>query len=456
MKKFELVFIPLTGIGHLASMVEFAKILIDRDHRFSITVIIMPSPFANTSTTYIESISNTITGIRFIELPIVHPPPSDNEPGFKSEVRAILTDLKSNSVSLAGLVVDMFMIHMIEVASELGMPTYLYFTSGAAMLCFSLYLPTLDTQIATNFKDYPGELTIPGYVNPHSPLYVPPSLSTRNDGYNFFLDHARKFVQPKGIIINTLYEVEPFAVDSLANGTYPPVYPVGPLLDTQTESIEPKYEHIMKWLDDQPPSSVIFLCFGSRGSFSEPQVKEIAMGLEQCGYHFLWALRQPPAEKFGMSTDYANFKDVLPDGFLDRTSKRGIVCGWAPQVSLLAHKAIGGFVSHCGWNSILESLWYGVPILTWPLYAEQTLNAFALVKDLGLAVELRVNYIDGVDLITAEEIKRGVKCVMDNDSVVRRKVTAMKEISRTTKSDGGSSFASLKRFIQDVTERVDV
>ncbi|KAF6136568.1 hypothetical protein GIB67_016024 [Kingdonia uniflora] len=222
------------------------------------------------------------------------------------------------------------------------------------------------------------------------------------------------------------------------------------------ESIEPKYEHIMKWLDEQPLSSVIFLCFGSKGSFSEPQVKEIAMGLERSEYRFLWALRQPPAEKFGVPTDYSNFKDVLPDGFLNRTAERGMVCGWAPQVSALAHEAIGGFVSHCGWNSFLESLWYGVPILTWPLYAEQTLNAFALVKDLGLAVELRVNYIDGVDLITAEEIKRGVKCVMDNDSVVRRKVTAMKEISRTTKSDGGSSFASLKRFIQDVTERVDV
>ncbi|KAF6136572.1 hypothetical protein GIB67_016028, partial [Kingdonia uniflora] len=200
----------------LASTVEFTKILIDRDYRFSITVLIMPLPFANTSTTYIESIANTITGIRFIELPIVHPPP--------------------------------------------------------------LTKPVLN----------------------------------------------------------------------------------------------------------------------QRGSFSEPQVKAIAIGLERCGNHFLWALRRPPVEKFGMLTDCANFKDVLQAGFLDRTSER--------------------------------------------------------VKILGLAVELRVNYINGVDLVTAEEIERGVKFVMDNDSIVRRKITVMKEISQTTKSDRGSSFASLRRFIQDVTE----
>ena len=76
----------------------------------------------------------------------------------------------------------------------------------------------------------------------------------------------------------------------------------------------------------------------------------------------------------GYSTDYANLEEVLPEGFLDRTMSIGKVIGWAQQVAVLTHSAIGGFVSHCGWNSILESIWYGVPVATWPLYAEQQLN----------------------------------------------------------------------------------
>ncbi|GLT54409.1 hypothetical protein SLA2020_276100 [Shorea laevis] len=126
-----------------------------------------------------------------------------------------------------------------------------------------------------------------------------------------------------------------------------------------------------------------------------------------------------------------------------------MICGWAPQVEVLAHKAIGGFVSHCGWNSILESLWHGVPIAAWPIYAEQQINAFQMVRDLGLAVELKLDYRRGGDqLVTAEEIEKAVKCVMDGESEVRKRVKEMSEKSRKAVVNGGSSFASLGRLIE--------
>jgi hypothetical protein len=193
---------------------------------------------------------------------------------------------------------------------------------------------------------------------------------------------------------------------------------------------------------------VVFLCFGSGGSFSPAQVKEIATGLEQSEHKFLWSLRLSPPNNEVPVIELCTNDDVFPEGFLERIRGRGMICGWAPQVEVLAHKAIGGFVSHCGWNSILESLWYGVPIVTWPLYAEQQLNAFRMVKELGLAVEMRLDSrSDNGDLVTADEIARAVRCVMDGDSEIRKKVKEMAEISRKSLMDGGSSFISIGQFI---------
>uniref|UniRef100_A0A2N9IEG8 Uncharacterized protein n=1 Tax=Fagus sylvatica TaxID=28930 RepID=A0A2N9IEG8_FAGSY len=126
-----------------------------------------------------------------------------------------------------------------------------------------------------------------------------------------------------------------------------------------------------------------------------------------------------------------------------------ICSGWALQVEVLAHKAIGGFVSHCGWNSILESLWHGVPIVTWPIYAEQQLNAFRMVRELGLAVEMRLDYRKGADLVLADEIERAVRGVMDGIEV-RKKVKEMGEMARKAVMEGGSSFISIGQLIEDM------
>ncbi|KAE8703902.1 UDP-glycosyltransferase 71B2 [Hibiscus syriacus] len=212
----------------------------------------------------------------------------------------------------------------------------------------------------------------------------------------------------------------------------------------------------MQWLDEQPPSSVVFLCFGSAGSFSTDQVKEIAYALEQSGHRFLWSLRRSGKQASDMArspTDYENVVEMLPEGFLDRTAETGKIIGWAPQVAILGHPATGGFVSHCGWNSILESIWFGVPMMAWPLYSEQQLNALTLVKELGLAVELKMDYKidDGeVEIIKAKKIEEGIRLLMRYDSDVRERMKKMNDKSRKTLMDGGSSHTILCRFINDI------
>ncbi|KAL7239305.1 hypothetical protein ACSBR2_005249 [Camellia fascicularis] len=200
-----------------------------------------------------------------------------------------------------------------------------------------------------------------------------------------------------------------------------------------------------------PSVVVVFLCFGSLGYFGQPQPAEIAAALEKSGHRFLWSKRRPPPQgEFEMPTDCGgDYQGLLPEGFLQRTENRGMVCGWAPQTTVLGHAAVGGFVSHCGWNSILESLWVGVPIVTWPMYAEQQMNAFEMVVDLDLAVELRLDYRNelggsggGVELLAAEEIERAVRCVMDGENLVRKRMREMREKSREAVVEGGSSFGS--------------
>ncbi|KAL3646194.1 hypothetical protein CASFOL_011374 [Castilleja foliolosa] len=241
----------------------------------------------------------------------------------------------------------------------------------------------------------------------------------------------------------------------------PDALPGGPILHVDSrEDRNSKYGEIMKWLDEQPDSSVVFLCFGSKGCFDEAQVKEIAMALEKSGHRFLWSLRKPPGEnKHETPGEYESPDEVLPDGFIQRTVDIGKVIGWAPQVAVLSHRAVGGFVSHCGWNSTLESIWCGVPMAVWPLYAEQSTNAFQLVRELGVGVEINMEYkydFMGANMIVrADEIENGIRLLMEKESDVRVKIEDLKVKSRMAVEENGSSFEFVGRFINDVMGNID-
>ena len=467
--KFELVFITYPAMGHIVAMVEFAHHLINHDPRFSITILIITMPERMLVNTYIQSRAATSasTNIRFVHLPTLETPTPDHGSQtplclvssfiekHKPHVKQALTNLMATELDrrFVGLFIDMFCTSMVDVANELDIPCYLYFPSPTTFLGFMLHLPILDTQLTTELAELDTELVIPSFVNPIPPSVLP-SIALKKDGYSCFLYHARRYLETKGIIINTFSELEPYALNSLSTSQVPPIYPIGPILDpvgpARWHPDQAHHERIMKWLDDQPPSTVVFLCFGSIGSLSGSQVREIAFGLEQAGVRFLWALREPPKNPLALPDNFTNLEEVLPNGFLERTIEIGLVCGFVSQVSILSHKAIGGFISHCGWNSILESLWHGVPIATWPIHAEQQMNAFELVKELELAIEIRLDYREGSDLVMANEIERGIKSLMDCNNEVRTKVKEISMKSRMSMMENGSSYASMRALIQEL------
>ncbi|KAJ9169206.1 hypothetical protein P3X46_017418 [Hevea brasiliensis] len=464
MEKAQLVFIPLPVMGHIVSSVEVAKLLLTRDHRLSITVLILNLSFVNSNQVhnYIESFeasSSTISNrLQFIVLPeeetelfnftssIEIQKPHVKEAVLKITQSKLIAD--SPSPRLAGFVIDMFCTTMIDVANDFGVPSYIFFTSGAAVLGLLLYVQKIHDEEKVDpieFKNSDAELSVPSLVNPFPAKAMPSSLLSRQ-WLPVLLDNARRFGEARGIIVNTFVELESYAVESLKMG----VYPVGPILNVGLDGRN-THQEIMQWLDDQPPSSVVFLCFGSQGSFGEDQVKEIAYALERSRYRFLWSLRRPsPPGLLPSPSDYEDPQEVLPEGFLNRVTGLGKVIGWAPQVTILAHPAVGGFVSHCGWNSVLESIWFGVPIATWPMYAEQQFNAFEMVTELELAVEIKMDYRnDSGVIVNCNEIERGIRSLMEHDSKKMKKVKEMSEKSRRALMDGGSSYCCLGRLIKN-------
>nr|POE50424.1 udp-glycosyltransferase 71k2 [Quercus suber] len=429
MTKFEVVFMTSPGIGHLVPVVEFAHHLINHDPRFSATILIVTMPQRPILNTYIQSraATSTSTNIKFVHLPIVDPPtPDQYESSFgysclllekhRPHVKQAITNLMETELDsdrrLVGIITDMFCTSMIDVANELDIPCYVFFPSTATFLGFMLHLPILDTQLTTELAKLDTELVIPSFANPVSPSLLP-SIALEKEGYSWFLYHGRRYFETMGIIVNTFHDLEPYALNSVSTSQVPPIYPIGPILDlvgpAQWHPDQANHGRIMKWLDDQPPSTVA---------------------------------------KFALPDDYTSLEKVLPNGFLERTAGIGLVCGWVSQVSILGHKAIGGFISHCGWNSILESLWHGIPIATWPIYSEQQMNAFEMVKELGLAIEIRLDYRKGSDLVLAKELERGIKHLMDCDDEVRRKVKEMSKKCRVAKMENGSSYASLGVLIE--------
>ncbi|KAI3747850.1 hypothetical protein L6452_10542 [Arctium lappa] len=465
-KIVELFFIPSPLMGHVGQIVHLANLMVTRFHHLTITIPVMHLPTDPHGTNYTHSLDDHHNRIKVIQFSPMDPDsfPDCTTAGFLADAvierhKPIVRELVAARFNgsdpdprLCALVIDMFCTSMIDVGKEFGVPTYMFFTSNAAFLGIMFYFQTLHDEHGQEISELGNSgppLMIPSYVEPVPFSVLPHVLLDKASWSKRFLRYTRKYREAKGIIINTFQELEPHALLSYDNKT-PPVYTVGPML--KPEKSTPNNE-VLQWLEGQPKSSVLLLCFGSRGWFEVDQVREIAIAIERSGYRFIWSLRRPPSkDQKGFPGEYTDYNEVLPDGFLKRTAGKGKVVGWLPQTAVLAHVAVGGFVSHCGWNSILESLWYGVPIATWPIYAEQQLDAHQLVKELGLAVKISLDYNqlnENQSLVLAEDIEKGIRQVMDSNSEVRAKVTEMKAKSRMALEEGGSSFTSLRHLVDD-------
>ncbi|KAG5054921.1 hypothetical protein AAZX31_03G101200 [Glycine max] len=225
-------------------------------------------------------------------------------------------------------------------------------------------------------------------------------------------------------------------------------YPVGPIIQSESRSKQNESKCIA-WLENQPPKAVLFVSFGSGGTLSLDQLNEIAFGLELSGHKFLWVVRVP--NDVSCSAYFVRQKDdplgYMPCGFLERVKAKGqglVVPSWAPQVEVLRHESTGGFLTHCGWSSVLEGVVHGVPMIAWPLYAEQRMNATTISDLLKVAVRPKVDCESGI--VKREEVARVIKVVMkgDDESLqMRKRIEGFSVAAANAISEHGSSTMAL-------------
>ncbi|KAL6845665.1 hypothetical protein ACP4OV_024488 [Aristida adscensionis] len=230
-----------------------------------------------------------------------------------------------------------------------------------------------------------------------------PNASGMSDADRFWQVHRPSC---RLIIHRSCPEAEPHLFQLTTELFAKPVVPAGLLLpddagDNDVLTADRSFLDVVQWLDAQPRRSVVYVALGSEAPVTADHVRELALGLELAGVRFLWALRRPVGHGGAL----------LPEGFEGRVAGRGVVCtGWVPQVRVIAHGAVGAFLTHCGWGSTVESLlWFGHPLVMLPFVIDQGLIARAMAAR-GVGVEVRRN--DGDGSFHGDDVAAAVRRVM--------------------------------------------
>lgn len=339
-----------------------------------------------------------------------------------------------------------------QVAEDLGLPHYVISTTSARFSSFVSYVPYLVGSDGCIDKGSSRDATetivrVPG-LTPFDistlpqPFFIPNHLFTKT-----LVSNSRVLSKAKGIFVNTFHKFEPETITSVNDGkvipNFPPLLPIGPL---EPHKLEIGDHQPLPWLDQQPPKSVVYVSFGSRTAMSGDQIRELGNGLDESGVKFLWVLKAKIVDK----DDSEGLEEIIGDSFIERTRHKGLVIkGWVNQEEILSHPAIGGFVSHCGWNSVMEAAARGMSMLAWPQLGDQKVNA-GVVEAAGLGVWEKSWGWLGERLVKGEEIAKMVKTVMC-DANLRENARKIGEEGMNATKVGGTSYKVLTEIVQNLS-----
>ncbi|VAH51967.1 unnamed protein product [Triticum turgidum subsp. durum] len=263
-----------------------------------------------------------------------------------------------------------------------------------------------------------------------------------------------------GEVFNSFHELEPDYVEHYHTTLGRRAWLVGPVaLASQdiarrgTDALSPDSDNCLGWLNTKPAGSVVYVSFGTLIRFSPAELHQLARGLELSGINFMWvtgAAGPDPSE-------------WMPEGFAELMARgdRGfIIRGWAPQLLILNHPAVGGFVTHCGWNSTLEAVSAGVPMVTWPRYTDQFSNEKLIVEVLKVGVSIGAkeyaSFVETHEVIGGEVIAESIGRLMSNNeegSAIRKKAKDLGVKARTAVESGGSSYNDVGQLMDELTAR---
>ncbi|KAJ1265508.1 hypothetical protein BS78_08G081200 [Paspalum vaginatum] len=471
------VCVPYPAQGHVTPMLKLAKLLHSRG--FLVT-------FVNTEFNHRRLLHSRgpgalrgVPGFRFDSIPDGLPPSdADATQDIPSlcystmtsclpHLLALLARLNSDAAAEAGpvtcLVVDGVMSFGYDAAREIGVPVAALWTASACgFMGYRNYRRLIDWGLvpfadAADLADADGGRLAAAVAGARGmcdgvQLRDFPSFIRTTDRadimLNFLMREAERLSLPDAVMINTFEDLEGATLGAM-RAVLPTVYPVGPLLLRERSEVPAgsplaglgsnlwkEQEGLAEWLAGHAPRSVVYVNYGSITVMTSSQLLEFAWGLASSGYPFVWNIR-PDLVK-GDSA-------VLPPEFAHAVEGRALLTTWCAQEEVLRHDAVGVFLTHSGWNSTLESLCAGVPMLSWPFFAEQQTNCRYKRTEWGVGMEI------GGD-VRRDEVAATIKEAMDGDKgrEMRRRAVEWKEKAVKATLPGGPAETNLDRVVNEV------
>ena len=466
-RKENVVLFPFMAQGHIRPFLALAYQIV-QSKNYTVT-------FINTSLN-IKKLQPSLpsnSSIRLLEIPFFSsdhglPPDAENTDAFpqfmgqlieashsfKPSFKTLISNLieEQNGQRPLCIIADMFFSWTADVAHEFGVFNAIFNAGGGyGMGVFHnlwLNLPHLKTDS--------NEFPLPGFPDScririnQMPEHL--RFSKPDDSWIKFMHRVfDEWLESDAFLFNTVEEIDQIGLTYFRQQMNRPVWPIGPVkltLGSKAGSGKDSgitWEICKNWLDSKPYGSVLYISFGSQSTISLSQMMELAKALEASGKDFIWVIR-PPLE-FDINSEF-NAEEWLPKGFEQRVgveNKGLLVHNWAPQVEILSHKSLGAFLSHCGWNSVLDSLSHGVPILAWPIMAEQHFNAKKLEEEMGVCVEVANGASSEVG---HEDIVAKIELVMNETEkgkdMTRKAGEVMDIIKNAKKDEDGLTGTSVK------------
>ncbi|CAN0897342.1 7-deoxyloganetin glucosyltransferase [Linum grandiflorum] len=469
------VCIPYPAQGHINPMLKLAKLL----HHRGFHVTFVNTDYNHRRLLNAGALPDHLPSFRFATIPDGLPPAADADvtqdipslcestrrtclPHFKKLLAKLNDDATSSGAPPVSCIVsDGVMSFTLDAAVELGVPEVLFWTTSACGFLGYMHYRDLIDRGFTPLKDESyltnGYLDtvidwIPGMKNIR--LRDLPSFLRTTNPNEFMIDFVlgeterARSQKPAAIILNTFDALEHDVLESLSNILNRPVYSIGPLqlltdqiitdssLKTISSSLWKEETECLNWLDTKPKNSVVYVNFGSITVMSKDQLVEFAWGLAGSGKDFLWVIRPDLV---------AGETAVLPPEFVAETGNRGILASWCPQEKVLNHEAVAGFLTHNGWNSTLESVVGGVPMICWPFFAEQQTNCWFACGEWGIGMEINSD-------VKRDEVEALVRELVDGrkGEEMRRKAAEWKRLAAEAVTGDGSSFVNLDLLIERV------
>ncbi|KAM0936938.1 putative 7-deoxyloganetin glucosyltransferase [Dioscorea sansibarensis] len=464
------VCMPCIGLGHLNPMLKLAKLL-HSSHGFHITFVLTELVNKNGHNT--ASSLHSLPDFQFITIqdglnattgPDHHVPDVSSiifsiQHKLLDPLRVLLAKLNhfsSNVPPVTCVISDACMSFTLDVAAEIGVPDVFFCCSGACAYMSNLHLDQLIDSGLVPLKS--GNDLSNGYLETEVDC-IPGMKSLRLKDFstcirttdisdivlNFCMNEARRARESSAIIINTFDSLEQSTLDAMRELKLPPIYTIGPLtlLNDQRLSLSQweEDERCVEWLNGRVSRSVMYVNFGSGVVLSKDQLVEFAWGLANSEHEFLWVIR--PNLVHGSSTH--DSAAALPQEFMDEIKERGRVTSWCAQEKVIKHPSIGVFLTHCGWNSIMESISNGVPMLCWPCFADQQMNCRYVCHEWGVGMEIEND-------VKREKVERLIRDVMEGDKgkEMKKKMVEFKELAERAVKPGGSSFENFNKVVMDV------